>query len=89
MTDAVTLAECPPGPFLFNGRLGFKTEYGAMETVGPTDVPGPALRWTVGNRPDAYCMDSGEYFWGGTSSKEERDALLVTPVEVVAREAGQ
>lgn len=22
-----TLGECPPGPFIYNGNLGFKTEY--------------------------------------------------------------
>jgi hypothetical protein len=27
MTKLVTLAECPPGAFMFNGHMGFKTEY--------------------------------------------------------------
>lgn len=79
--ERVTLRECPPGPFLFEGRLGFKTEYGAMETVGPVNVPGDQVRWTVGNGIDVYVMASGEVFWGGAKSKEERDKLLVTPID--------
>lgn len=81
ISEQVTLADCPPGPFLFDGALGFKTEYGAMETVGPVDVPGDQVRWTVGRYPDAYVMASGEYFWGGTSRREDRAALLVSPLD--------
>lgn len=55
-----TLAECPPGLFLFGGCLGFRSEYGT----------------------DAYVVSSGEAFWGGAKTKEERDALMVTPVEI-------
>ncbi|MDR5801148.1 hypothetical protein [Caballeronia sp. LZ001] len=32
-----------------------------------------------GANVEAY-VESGEYFWGGAKSKEERDALIVTPV---------
>lgn len=36
---------------------------------------------TKPGQPDAYCVDSGEYFWGGTSGDlEKRLALIVTPV---------
>ena len=36
-------------------------------------------------QPDAYCVESGEYFWGGTSGDiEARRALIVTPVSVPA-----
>lgn len=83
MAKLVSLAECPPGLFRFNGFLGLKTEYGAMETVGPTNIPGSEVRWTVGNRPDAYCADSGEHFWGGAKTQEERSALMVEPIELV------
>ena len=31
------------------------------------------------NGPEAYCVESGEYFWGGTDDKEVRRKLLVTP----------
>lgn len=63
------LDACPPGPFLFNGHLGFRSEY-----------------WTSSIKPDAYCMDSGEYFWGGTSSTMERAALIVQPIEFIQSE---
>lgn len=77
----VTLAECPPGLFLWNGTLGFKSEYGAMEPVG---ISPHHQQWKVGNRADAYCADSGEYFWGGTSNHDDRAKLLVYPVSADA-----
>lgn len=52
-----TLAECPPGLFVFNSSVGFKSEYGI---------------------DDPYC-ESGEIFWGGVSTKEERSKLIVQP----------
>lgn len=61
---AVTLRDCPPGPFLYEGGLCFKTEYGTQ--------------W-----PDAYCLESGEFFWGGTTRHEDRAALIVQPLECV------
>lgn len=73
----VTLAECQPGLFLWNGTLGFKSEYGAMEPVG---ISPHHQQWKVGNRVDAYCADSGEYFWGGTSNHDDRAKLLVYPI---------
>lgn len=78
----VTLAECPPGLFLWNGMLGFKSEYGAMK---PDDATSGKY-WKVGNQPDAYCADSGEYFWGGASNENDRAKLLVYPIsaEIVA-----
>ena len=72
----VTLAECPPGLFFWNGTLGFKSEYGAMEPTGSN-----FKTWKVGNRADAYCADSGEYFWGGTSNHEDRAKVLVMPID--------
>ncbi len=76
--EPVSLAECRPGPFWFDGSLGFKTEYGA--SVGK-DIGGGKVEWTVTNWPDAYCMDSGETFWGGATTHEARAELLVWPVE--------
>ena len=77
--NAVTLAECRPGPFLFEGSLGFKTEYGAMSGK---DVGNGKVEWEVIGGPDVYCMDSGEAFWGGVTSTEVRAALLVHPVDL-------
>jgi hypothetical protein len=34
---------------------------------------------------DAYCVDSGEYFWGGAITSKERDALIVTPILLQAK----
>lgn len=53
------LCECPPGYFVFDDDLCFKSEYG-----------------------DSYC-DSGESFWGGTTSKTDRDRLIVQPAVAV------
>ena len=64
--DEVTLSSCSPGLFLFNGTLGFKTEY---DTIG---LNGHPL-----NSPEAYVVASGEYFWGDTSDRGKRDELLV------------
>jgi len=72
----VTLADCPPGLFLCNGTLGFKSKYGAMEPDDGTN----GKFWKVGSRADAYCADSGEYFWGGTSNHDDRAKLLVYPI---------
>lgn len=32
---------------------------------------------------DVFCCDSGEYFWGGTSTREDLCALMVMPMAVV------
>ncbi len=33
------------------------------------------------NGPEAYCVESGEYFWGGTNGDANaRRMLMVTPV---------
>lgn len=77
----VKLSECPPGPFCLAGRhdaLGFKTEYGAIDG---SDVDGKVVyRMTSGS--DVYCLDSGEAFWAGAGSREERDALMVQPCTI-------
>ncbi|WP_312814389.1 hypothetical protein [Brevundimonas sp.] len=72
----VTLAECPAGLFFWNGSLCFKSEYGAIE---PDDATNGKL-WKVGNRIDAYCADSGEFFWGGAKTHDERARLIVYPI---------
>lgn len=47
------------------------------------------------NGPEAYCVDSGEYFWGGLGGDaEKRRGLLVSPCRLihnaeVGRIAGQ
>lgn len=78
-TKAMRLADCPPGLFFWNGTLGFKSDYGMMERSIPE-----GKTWTVGKRPDAYCADTGEIFWGGTQTHEERSEVLVYPVDAAA-----
>lgn len=65
----MTLNDCPPGLFLFNGKhLGFKSEY-------TTTLENPR-RYQV----DAYVVESGEYFWGGAKTSEERGKMIVQPL---------
>lgn len=62
MNREIELRDAPTGLFLFQGILGFKSEYHTNCLT------------------DAYVVESGEYFWGGTSKGTDREALLVTPV---------
>ncbi len=71
--DPVPLNECPPGPFEFEGSLGFRSGYSTM-----LDAP---RRHQV----DAYTFESGEYFWGGTSKTEARGKLIVQPLALGER----
>lgn len=64
----VRLRNLRPGLFWFGATLGFKSEYSSNENA--------AAR----GGGDAYVVESGEYFWGGTSAFAERGNLLVTPV---------
>jgi hypothetical protein len=81
-TELVELRDCPPGPFLFNGTLGFKTEYGATQVdENGAAMCGSLVRFKISNWPDAYCMESGEFFWGGTTKHEDRARLLVQPID--------
>lgn len=63
------------------------------------DCPPGLFRWngllcfkseysTKAGQPDAYCVDSGEYFWGGTNGDlEKRCALIVTPIAALSSPA--
>jgi len=71
--------ESPPGHFLWEDSVCFKTEYGGMECSNP-GVPGPEVKWTVGNHSDPY-NEAGEHFWGGgVTDKDEREKLMVQPL---------
>lgn len=71
-----TLDDCPTGLFWFEGNgygvLGFKSEY-----VTESSSMGTKLY-----QCDAYVVSSGEYFWGGAKTGEERSNLLVTPLNL-------
>jgi len=64
----VKLGNCPEGLFIFDGKhIGLKTEYVTTTSDGR-------------RQSDAYVVASGEYFWGGAKTAEEREKLLVTPI---------
>lgn len=64
---AVRLIECPPGLFRFGDTLGFRSEYATVTANNPY-------------QPDAYVVESGEYFHGGAQSSLERSDLMVEPL---------
>jgi hypothetical protein len=66
--EAVRFDDCPEGLFWFGQHLGFMTEYATAAKDGF-------------RQRDAYVVESGEYFWGGTSDPRKRAELLVFPVE--------
>ena len=78
------LRECPPGLFLYQDNVCFKTEYGAMEPVGPRNVPGPEMRWTCWIRTAAY-NGAGEHFC--VEHPEARERLIVQPLAWVWEDA--
>lgn len=57
------LIDAPVGLFMYDGIMGFKTEYMTNGFV------------------EAFVVESGEYFWGGVKTSEERNNLEVTPIE--------
>lgn len=65
-----SLRACPHGFFLFGEGMCFKSEYG-------TASQGKAYA-------DAYCA-SGEAFWGGKNTYEQRDRLQVRPVRFIVK----
>ncbi|MER9524054.1 hypothetical protein NKI96_10760 [Mesorhizobium sp. M0292] len=65
----VALGECPEGLFLFGDTLAVMTEYATDASV---------------RQRDAYIVDSGEYFWGGTSQAADRAKLIVQPLTHVS-----
>lgn len=39
--------------------------------------------YTDENGPEAYCVESGEYFWGGAKNSKDRSLILVNPCIIV------
>lgn len=66
---AVRLVNAPIGLFEIDGVLVLKTQYCTKHEDGTVTA-------------DCYIVDSGEYFWGGVESAEERNNLMVTPVDM-------
>ena len=69
MARTIKLIDAPVGLFEVDGVLVLKTEYSTRHVDGTTT-------------PDCYIVESGEHFWGGVDSVEERNNLMVTPVEM-------
>lgn len=65
MSKKVRLKDAPPGLFLWNGVLCFKSEYTMCGTC-----------------PEAFVVESGEYFWGDAKMHSERSQLMVEPVTI-------
>lgn len=61
--QTVSLLDCPPGLFVFEGEIGFKAEY-------HSNLP---------DRMEVYCVSSGEEFWGDTTCWWDRALLHVYP----------
>ena len=69
MARAIKLINAPVGLFDIDGVLVLKTEYSTQHEDGAIT-------------PDCYIVDSGEYFLGGVDSVEERNNLMVTPIDM-------
>ena len=69
MARAIKLIDAPIGLFEVDGILVLKTEYSTRHEDGTIT-------------PDCYIIESGEYFWGGVDSVEERNNLEVAPVDM-------
>ena len=66
-TIPVLLRDLRPGLFVDGkGFVGFKSEYFAND---------PA-------KMEVFCADTGEAYWGGTSSTNDRAAILVYPASI-------
>lgn len=89
-TDDLTKTKCAPGGDLSPSICsGYSVAERWWQTTLESAPPGLFLfagawgfktEYGDENGPEAYCVDSGEYFWGGTSDKEVRRKLLVQPV---------
>ncbi|AFU86787.1 hypothetical protein D869_gp127 [Caulobacter phage CcrRogue] len=82
MKPLVTLRACPPGVFRYDGLLFCKTEYGTI--IGRKDAVDKPHVYEMTDRSDVYCLGSGEYFWGGVETAEDRENLMVEPIDIAA-----
>lgn len=72
--ETCTLADCPPGLFRgASGALGFRSDY-------CLSMP----REELANWPEAFVVESGEVWWGGTTNHPDRAAQIVTPLDLEA-----
>lgn len=71
------LIDAPVGLLKYNGSLILKTEYSRIVRLSEDHKV---------TTPDCYVAESGEYFWGGAKTVEERNNLEVTPVAEIEKE---
>lgn len=67
MTSRTTLREAPPGLFVF-------------ERDGRRSLGFKTEYHTPDGRTEAYVVASGEFFYGGAASYEDRENLIVRPI---------
>lgn len=72
----VGLHECPPGIFCAVGRDGPDPSCLGFKTEYHQDDGATA----------AYVLASGETWWGGATTKEQREAQLVMPCDIMSEE---
>jgi hypothetical protein len=66
-TMPVFLGDLRPGLFVDEkGFVGFKSEYFVNDP----------------ERMEVFCADTGEAYWGGTSSTNDRASILVYPASI-------
>ena len=73
------LIDAPVGLLMYDGCLVFKAEYSTAIQAGSG----------VTVTPDCYVVESGEYFWGGAKTAEDRNNLNVEPIELPQVQAGR
>ncbi|WP_105204554.1 hypothetical protein [Neobittarella massiliensis] len=66
------LIDAPVGLLMYDGCLAFKTEYSTVIQAESGEIV----------TPDCYVVESGEYFWGGAKTAEDRNNLNVEPIEL-------
>lgn len=72
-----SLRECPPGLFVHNDIIGFKSVHPGMRGL---DKSPPFQRYQLeeGNI-DVYLTEGGSHFWGGTDDQVDLQKLEVQP----------
>ena len=66
------LIDAPVGLLMYDGCLVLKTEYSTVIQAESGEII----------TPDCYVVESGECFWGGAKTAEDRNNLNVEPIEL-------
>lgn len=79
MSEKVKLIDSPIGMFKHKNTLVLKTEYCTEHNKNGQIII----------TPDCYIVSSGEYFWGGVDTVEERNNLMITPCNIALVRRGE